>query len=510
VSHKLFKSTMIVASMTFISRILGLLREIVFASFFGATAGMDAFIVAFKIPNFLRRLFAEGAFNQAFVPVLAAQKTQVDQQQMRELIQRTMGTLGIVVFIVAIIGMLTSAVWVAIFAPGFWHDPAKFHLASGLLRITFPYLFFISLTALSGSVLNVYSRFAVPAITPVLLNICLIAAAIWLSPYFTHPVTAIAWGVLIAGVVQFLFQLPFLIRLKLLSWPRWGWRNPHVQRIIKLMVPVLFGASVVQVSLLVDTIFASFLKTGSVSWLYYSDRLMQFPLGVFGVALSTVVLPHLSKHHAKAQQGDYNRSLDWALRWVLVIGLPAAVGVGVLSMPLLVSLFHYGQFSIYDVVMSQESLIAFAVGLLFFIAVKVLVSAFYARQEMKLPVKIAVIAMLANIVLNGVLIVPLAHAGIALATSLAAALNALLLVWFLRKRKFYRPEPGWRGVSIAVVCACILMGLILWYCAAPLSDWAQWHAMSRVFHLVVLIVIGIIAYGVFTVVFGLRLRHLSR
>ena len=505
-SRKLLKSTVVFAGMTFVSRVLGLVREMVFASFFGATAGMDAFLVAFKIPNFLRRLFAEGAFAQSFVPVLSETKAKHDEATLRELVQRTAGTLAVIVFIIAMIGMLTSAVWIAIFAPGFLHDPAKFELSTRLLRITFPYLFFISLTALSGAVLNTYGKFAVPAFTPVLLNVTLILFTILLSHHFEYPVEAVAWGVLVAGIVQFLFQLPFLWKLRLLTWPKWGWHFPLVRKVLKLMVPILFGASVTQIGLLIDTVFASFLKTGSVSWLYYSDRLMQFPLGVFGVALSTVILPHLSRHHAMKNDREYKHALDWALKMVVLFAIPAALGLLLLSGPLLSTLFEYGKFNYFDVRMAQQSLAMFALGLPFFITVKVLVTAFYSRQNMKTPVKIAVIALLVNIIGNATLIWPMAHAGIALSTSIASLVNVGLLFFILSKQKIFQAQPGWGRIWCTLIIGCTVMAALIFIFNVPLNRWNQWHGLIRAGHLAILVGVGIVSY--LTVFFILARKHI--
>lgn len=507
-SRRLLRATAGVSLMTVLSRVLGLVREIIFATHFGATAGMDAFLVAFKIPNFMRRLFAEGAFSQAFVPIFSQQYSQHDQSQLKQTVQYVAGTLALILFVIAVLGILSSALWIALFAPGFAHDPAKFNLAQFMLRLTFPYIFFISLTALAGGVLNTFSRFLVPAFTPVLLNIAIIAMVWYLAPHLAHPVVAAAWGVLLAGIIQFLFQLPFLYRIGMLVWPKWGWHQPVVRRLVKLMVPVLFGASVAQISLLLDTIFASFLPTGSVSWLYYSDRLMQFPLGIFGVALSTVVLPVLSKHHGRQDQEGYNRSLDWALKLVMLFGVPAASGLAILSGPLIAALFGYHQFNHFDVLMSQRSLIAFSFGLLFFIAVKVLVSAFYARQNMRTPVKIAAVAMLTNLIFNGLLIGPLAHVGLALATSISAIVNVTLLVWFLFRLKIYRPCQGWSRILIATVLATLVMGAALFWLSPLVTTWLQWHLLTRLWHLLALIALAVCLYLIVLALCGIRKRHL--
>lgn len=508
-SSKLFKSTIVVGFMTLLSRILGLLREMVFATQFGATGSMDAFLVAFKIPNFMRRLFAEGAFAQAFVPVFAAQSESGDREQMRQTVRFISGTLAVIVLLVALVGMATSMVWVSLFAPGFVDEPQKFDLAQQMLRITFPYIFFVSLTALAGGVLNSLHKFAVPAVTPVLLNLAIIGSVLGLSSGFQDPVVAAAYGVLMGGIIQLLWQLPFLYRVGMLVKPVWGWSQPVVRRVIKLMVPVIFGASVAQISLLFDTIFASFLKTGSVSWLYYSDRLVQFPLGVFGVALSTVVLPTLSKQHVSDQRA-YNRSLDWALRLVIVLGIPAAVGIAVLSGPMVATFFGYDAFSTHDVIMSRNSLVAFAVGLVFFIAVKVLVSAFYARQQMKTPVKIAAVSMLCNLLFNAILIWPLAHVGLALATSLGALVNVSLLYWQLRKQHIYQPESAWGRTWVATSIACLGMVSLLYWLSPNIQIWATWTAGQRIWHLLLLILSAKVVYVLLLYLCGIRKQNLTQ
>lgn len=504
-SKKLLKSTAVVGSMTFLSRILGLVREIVFATTFGATAYMDAFLVAFKIPNFMRRLFAEGAFSQAFVPVLSEVKTKEDHAAVKDLIAHVAGLLGLVVFVISLLGMVIAGLVVAIFAPGFWHDPAKFNLAESLLRVMFPYLFFIALTALSGGVLNTYSKFAVPAFTPVLLNVVLILMSLYAAPHFAQPETAIAIGVVIAGVVQLAFQLPFIYRLGLLAWPKIKLAHPGVKKILKLMVPALFGASVVQIGLLVDTIFASFLQTGSVSWLYYSDRLMQFPLGVFGVALATVVLPHLSKQHALQDTEGYSKALDWAVRLVILMAVPAAVGLCVLAKPIIATIYQYGHFDLYDAQKARWSLMAFSSGLLFFIWVKVMVSAFYARQDMKTPVKIACVALACNVAFNFILVWPLAYVGIALSTAIAALVNTTALFVILHKRGIYKAHCNWWHVLFSVLVSSGVMGVILWWFAR--GDWAAMHMLTRVWHLALLLVVGVVSYVVLLALTGMRKKH---
>ncbi|MFA5529443.1 MAG: murein biosynthesis integral membrane protein MurJ [Thiohalomonadaceae bacterium] len=511
----LLRSTATVGGLTMISRVLGFIRDVVIARVFGAGLGTDAFFVAFKIPNFMRRLFAEGAFSQAFVPVLSEYKARRSGDEVRTLIADAAGTLGGFLTLLSVAGMLGAPWLVMLFAPGFIDEAEKFALTTELLRVTFPYLLFISLAALAGGVLNTYSRFAVPAVTPVWLNISLIAAALFAAPYFEQPVQALAWGVFIAGVLQLAFQLPAIARLGLLARPRWGWQDPGVRRILKLMLPAIFGSSVAQVNLLLDTIIASFLVTGSVSWLYYSDRLVEFPLGVFGVALGTVILPNLSRQHAEAVPEDFARTLDWAVRWVLLIGVPATVGLMLLAGPMLTSLFHYGAFTDQDARMATLSLVTFSLGLVAFMLVKVLAPGFYARQDTRTPVRFGVYSMVFNMAVNLLIIVPLAmvgvsglHAGLALATSLAAFLNAGLLFRRLRAERVWRPAPGWGRFTLRLVLANGAMGVVLWLSAGSLEQWLAMGGAERVLRLAVLIATGAAVYGVVLLALGTRLAEL--
>lgn len=507
-SKSLLKSTSVVVCMTMVSRVFGFLRDMVTANIFGAGAAFDAFSVAFRIPNFMRRLFAEGSFSQAFVPVLAEYQKNKSKEEVRHFIDAMSGTLGVALLCVTILGMLASPLVVRLFAPGFETEGPRFDLAVMMLRITFPYLFFISLTAFSGAVLNTYSKFWVAAFTPVFLNISMIAAAFFLAPQFATPIIALAWGVFIAGVVQLMFQLPFLRMMQLLPRPRMNFRDPGVRKVLALMVPALFGVSVGQINLLVDSIFASLLVVGSVSWLYYSDRLMEFPLGVFGVAISTVILPHLSRHHAAKSDTAFSLTLDWALRTVLLVGVPAAVALAVLSGPMLSTLFQYGRFNEYSVLMARQSLSAFAVGIAPFMLVKILAAGFYAKQDMRTPVRIGVIAMVSNMLFNLALIYPLKHAGIALATSLAAILNAGILFYFLRLRGLYHPRDGWLVFVLRLSVVNLVLALWFWWGAGDLSAWMGQAATWRVMHLLVLLVVGVLGYFAMLWVVGVRVRDL--
>ena len=418
---------------------MGLLRDVVLANLIGANGNADAFFVAFKIPNFLRRLFAEGAFAQAFVPVLADTREKGGQAAVRELVDRVAGVLGGVLLLLTLITVMASPIVATIFAPGFLRDPAKLALTGDLIKLTFPYLLLISLTGFAGAILNSYQRFAVPALTPVLLNLCLIGAALWGAPNFEEPVVALALGVLVAGFAQLLFQVPALAGVGLVPRPRWAPRHEGVRRIMLLMVPALFGVSVSQINLLLDTVLASLLPTGSVSWLYYSDRLTELPLGVFAIAIATVILPTLSGQRARADDPAFASTLAWAIRCVLLIAIPATVALAILAEPLLATLFQYGAFSEGDRTMAAASLRAYTLGLGAFMLVKVLAPGFYAREDMRTPVRIGIIAMVANMLLNAAFVFPLmwwlnlGHVGLALATSVAAWLNAMLLYRGLRR-----------------------------------------------------------------------------
>lgn len=470
--------------MTMLSRVLGLVRDIVIANLFGATAGADAFFVAFKIPNFLRRLFAEGAFSQAFVPVLSEYRERRTPEETRILVNAVAGTLATVLGVLTLLAILGAPLLAWLFAPGFSDEPVKFQQTVDMLRITFPYLLLISLTAFAGAILNSFDNFAVPAFTPVLLNLSLIGAAVWLTGVVAEPVFALAWGVVIAGVSQLLFQLPWLARIGYLPVPRPSFAHPGVRRILKLMTPALFGVSVSQINLLLDTILASFLVTGSVSWLYYSDRLTELPLGVFGIAIATVILPSLSRKHVASDRESFSRTLDWAVRCVLLIGAPAALALALLALPMIATLFKHGALTDHDVVMASGSLQAYSLGLLFFMLVKVLAPGYFARQDTRTPVRYGLIAMGLNMVFNLLLIFPLAHVGLALATSLSAGVNAGLLIWGLFRAGVYAPQAGWLrfALQLSVGLAALLVFVLLvspseaTWLVATAGDRALWMA----------------------------------
>ncbi len=503
----MFKSLAKVGSNTMLSRVLGFVRDLVFAHIFGANAGTDAFFVAFKIPNFLRRLFAEGSFSVAFVPVLVEYKAKRTFEELQLFVGNVAGTLGGILLLVTTLGVLGSPVLVMIFAPGFIGVEGKMVLAADMLRLTFPYLLFISLTAFAGSILNSYDRFGIPAFTPVLLNVVLIASALWLSPMMDRPIVALAWGVLLAGIVQFLFQLPFLKQLGLLPRFRFTPKDEGVRRIVQLMLPAIFGVSVTQLNLLLDTLIASFLTDGSISWLYYSDRLMEFPLGILGVGLATVILPSLSHKHATESPDGFSHTLNWALRWVLLLGVPCAVGLFMLAGPMIATLFQSKVFLASDVAMAQRSLMAYSIGLFPFIMIKVLAPGFYARQDTKTPVKIAVLAMVTNMVFNIILVFPLAHAGLALATTLSACLNAGLLFRSLRRDGVFQPEAGWLSLILRGLAAAAAMGVVLYLLAGDLTGWMGVGTWDKIWRLALLICAGAGVYGVILWLLGIRIKH---
>jgi putative peptidoglycan lipid II flippase len=510
----LLKSTTTVGAMTLLSRVLGLVRDMVFARLFGASYLMDAFFVAFKIPNIFRRWSAEGAFSQAFVPVFADYDQNRSREEVQELVDRVSGTLGVLLFAFTALGVLAAPALILVFAPGFAAEPEeadRFELAVDMLRLTFPYLFFISLAALAGAVLNTYQRFAVAAFSPVLLNVCMIGFAAFVAPYYERPGMALAAGVFAAGIVQLLFMLPYLRGIGLLPRPRWGLAHAGVRRILSLMAPAIFGSSVAQISILLDTLIASFLVTGSISWLYYSDRLMEFPLGVFGIALATVILPNLSRQHASASREQFAATMAWSIRFVILISAPASVGLVVLAGPMLATLFFGGEFSSADVHMASLSLMAYAAGLVALTLVKVLAPGFFARQDTRTPVRVGLVALGANMLFNLLVVAPWAwlggpapHAMLAASTSLSGFLNAALLYRGLRRDGVLGAEAGWGRFLLQVVVACGVMAMLLVTVTPALPRWFEAGLALRCLWLGAAIAAGALAY--FAVLFATGLR----
>jgi putative peptidoglycan lipid II flippase len=506
----LLRTLATVSSLTLISRILGYVRDFFIARVFGAGLATDAFFVAFRIPNLLRRLFAEGAFSQAFVPVLAEHRNRRTAEETRALIDGVGTVLFLALVVAAALGVVAAPLVIYLSAPGFAADAAKFELTVQILRITFPYIVFISLVAFAAGILNTWNRFSVPAITPALLNVSFIIGAAFFAERFDPPVLVLAWAVFAGGALQLAFQLPYLGRMGLL--PRWrlDLGHPGVRRMLTLMAPAAFGVSISQVSLLISTIFASFLVSGSVSWLYYADRLMEFPAGVLGVALGTILLPSLSKLHASGNEAEYGRLLDWGLRLTILLAVPSAAALAVLALPLIATLFHYGRFTSEDAWMTRQALIAYSIGLVGMILVKILAPGFYARQNIATPVKIGIVTLGATQLMNLALIGPLRHAGLALAIGLGACLNAGLLYRYLRLSGVYTPEPGWGGFLLRVAAAVGLMALVL---RLAMGDPAWWLASPwelKVPALIALVGLGALAYGACLAAFGVRPSQFSR
>lgn len=510
----LLASTSVVSAMTLLSRILGLVRDVVFARYFGATIVMDAFIVANRIPNMLRRFFAEGAFSQGFVPVMARYREQHDHEEARQLIDAVAGTLGLILFLVTLAGVIAAPLLVLVVAPGFVGDDGRFDLATAMLRFTFPYLLFVSLTAFAGGILNTYGRFAAPAFTPVLLNVALIAAALWLSPMLAEPGMALAYGVLAAGVVQLLFQLPFLAKIHAIPRPRWRPAHAGVRRIGKLMLPAIFGSSVAQLNVLVGGVIASMLGVGKISLLYYSDRLMEFPLGLFGIALATVTLPHLSRQHASRSTAQFAQTMDWSLKLTLLIAVPAAIGLIMLAGPLTATIFFGGEFSPDDVRLAAIALQAFAFGLIGFSLVKTLAPAYFAREDTRTPVRIGLIALLVNFIISVALawwLVSIgsdaSHAGLALAISIAALVNAALLYRGLRRDGVIVHASDWNPLLVRFAVANTVMAVVLVWLDRPLDWWLTIAPLERAGWLLLSVTAAALTYFAALWGAGGRLSH---
>ncbi len=501
-----------VGSMTFISRILGFVRDTLIARVFGAGMLSDAFIVAFKIPNLLRRISAEGAFSQAFVPILAEYKSQRTFDETKTLVNRVATWLAIILVVVTLLGMLAAPFLVSIIAPGFRVNPEKMQLTIDLLRITFPYIFFISLVSMAGGVLNTYNKFGIPAFTPVWLNVAMISAVLFFADSFAEPIKVLAWAVFVGGFLQLIFQIPFLKQIGLLPKFDFHWNDDGVWRILRLMGPAVLGVSVAQISLIINTVFASFLKTGSVSWLYYADRLMEFPTGVLGVALGTILLPSLSKAYSAKNEREYSELLDWGLRLTFLLAAPAAVALAVLATPLVITLFFYGKFTALDVAMTQQALIAYSLGLIGLILVKILAPGFYARQNIKTPVKIAIFVLIVTQMMNFLFVFALdfKHAGLALAIGLGACLNASMLYYQLRKAQLFQPKAGWALFFIKLLIALIVLGFVLFFAMGDVSAWLNYSIIKRLFWTAGLVTIGGASYFATLFILGFRPRDYMR
>lgn len=510
----LLRATSVVSSMTLVSRILGLARDIVFARFFGAGIVMDAFVIANRIPNMLRRFFAEGAFSQGFVPVMARYREQHQHQDARQFVDAVAGTLGLILFGITLVGVVAAPLLVLIVAPGFVGEDGRFDLATTMLRFTFPYLLFVSLTAFAGGVLNTYGRFAVPAFTPVILNIVLIAFAMWLSPLLDEPGMALAYGVFVAGVIQLLFQIPFLSKIDAIPRPRWRPQHDGVKRVVKLMLPAIFGSSVAQINVLLGGIIASLLGPGKVSLLYYSDRLMEFPLGMFGIALATVTLPHLSRQAANKSMRDFSNTLDWSMKLVVLIAVPASIGLIMLAEPLMATIYYGGVFDETHVELAAVSLQTFAVGLIGFSFVKILAPAYFAREDTRTPVKVGLIALVVNFSLSVIFAYYLtkigfaaSHAGLALAISIAALLNAWLLYRGLYRGNVIQHAKDWSPMLVQFLVANVAMAMCLYFMQRPLEWWLDASVLQRSIWLGIVVIAAAAVYFLALFVAGMRSSH---
>lgn len=508
--NSLLRSLANVSGMTMVSRIIGFARDMLTAIYFGAGFATDAFNVAFKLPNLLRRIFAEGAFSQAFVPVLAEYKTKRTHAETKEFVAAIMGLLALALMLITIVGMVFASVVIWITAPGFTDDPQKFGLTVDLLRITFPYILFISLASMIGGVLNTWGLFSIPSFTPTILNVSFIVFIVFFRNSFHPSILTLAWATFCGGLLQLLFQIPFLKKIDMSVWPKLDWQNPAIWRVIRLMGPAIFAVSIAQVSMVINTIYASFLPSGSISWMYYADRLMEFPTGVLGVALGTILLPSLSKHASSKNVAEFSKTLDWGVRLCLLLALPATVGLALTAKPLTMTLFMHGKFNMFDVIMTERALIAYSIGLMGLILVKVFGPGFYANQDIKTPVKIAIFVLLCTQIMNLSFIGPFKHAGLALSIGLGACLNAFCLCYLLIKRGIYIPQSGWRSFLTKLILAILVMAtmLILSLHFLPLNFVGQLHI--RVLSLFALLIIAIVSYFGSLALLGFRVHHFSK
>lgn len=512
ISMNLLKSLATVSGLTLVSRILAFGRDVLIASVFGAGIANDAYVLATRLPNLLRRMFAEGAFSQAFVPIFGEYKQRRGQDETKLLVDHVTTMLALILLVVTVLGIVAAPLIIYLTAPGFLEDPAKFDLTVQMLRITSPYIFFISLVAVAAGILNTYNKFWVPAVAPILLNICLIGGVLWLTPYFAQPVIALAWAWFIAGFVQLAFQVPFLKKIGMMPTLRLSLRDPGMWRVIKQMGPAMFGVSISQISLILNTVIASFFVAGSVSWLYYADRLMEFPSGMLGAALGTILLPSLSKCFAANNMQEYSKLLDWGLRLTMLLALPAALALGLIAVPLLSTFFQRGAFTAQDVVMTSHALIGYSVGLLGILLVKILAPGFYARQNIRTPVKIGIITLVATQAMNVLFVyfLQLQHAGLALSIGLGACLNSAILFYFLRKGGIYQPEPGWGIFMVKITVAVGVLAVTLWFAMGSQASWLTGDGWSRVLRLSLLVGGGMLAYFAALAVLGFRPRHFSK
>ena len=506
----LLRTLVSISSLTLLSRILGFVRDILMARIFGAGMANEAFVIAYRLPNLLRRMFAEGAFSQAFVPIFSEYKSRRGQDDTKLLVDHVVTLLAIILFVITLVGIIAAPVLVYVTAPGFIANTEKFNLTVQLLRITSPYIFFISLVAVSAGILNTYNKYWVSAFAPVLLNLCFIGTMLWLVPYFERPIMALAWAVFAAGFIQLAFQVPFLKKIGMLPRWRFSLKDEGVWRVLKQMGPAVFGVSISQISLIINTIFASFMAAGSVSWLFYADRLMEIPAGLLGVAISTILLTSLSRHHAERNTVEYSKILDWGLRLTIMLTLPAALSLGLIAVPLLSTFFQGGAFAAHDVLMTRNALVGYSVGLIGMLLVKVLAPAFYARQDIRTPVKIGIFTLIATQIMNLLFIGWLQHAGLALAIGLGSCINSAILFYLLRKRGIFQPEPGWLKFFAKIAVALLALGWVLWFGMGTEEHWLTTHGWARIGHLSWLVALGGLMYFAVLGVLGFRLRDFAK
>ena len=490
---------------------LGLIRDIVITGLLGTGVALDTFVVMMKVPSVFRRLFAEGAFNQAFIPVLSEYREKDNTKEVSNLINSVFSILSSVLLLITILALIAAPFFVLIFAPGFYFEPLKKQLAIDILQITFPYLFLVSLVALSGAILNTYDRFSLPALTPLFYNLVLITFGLWIAPAEEIPVYALAWGVFVAGCVQVLIQIYPLMSMGLLPRFKLNFNHPGARRVMYLMVPGIIAGGVSQINMLVDTILASLLPTGSPSWLYVSDRLMQLPLGIFAIAISTVILPKLSLLHAEGSKDSFSNTIDWAIKLVLLAGIPAVIGLVVLAEPIILTLFERGEFSSKDTMRTAYSLIALALGLVGFMLIKVLIPGFFAQQRPKTPLKIAFLSMILNAVLAWffAFFLEYGHVGLAAASSIAAFFSVFCLIIILTKEKIYIPGAGWFYFLARIIFGSILLFIMLNYLSVDIEFWRKLEVFERVLRLFFLCSGGVVIYILTLWISGLRFNQLT-
>lgn len=510
----LWRSTITISAMTMLSRIMGLVRDVVLLSVFGSGKDFDTFVVAFRIPNFFRRLLAEGAFSQAFIPVLTEYKNTKVHAEVQILISRVFGGLLLITSLLTLLAMVAAPAILYVYAGGFTQDPAKFAQLTDLFRLTFPYLLFMSLTAFASSILNSYGSFTTPAFAPVLLNLTMILAALFLAPYFEPAIMSLGWAVLLAGILQLAIQLPELWRKKLLIPPKLDFKHEGVQRILKLMLPALFGVSVTQINLLLNTFWASHMQDGSVSWLYTAERMTELPLGLIGVAIGTVILPSLASRKADQDMEKFRGMMDWATKVILLAGIPASIALCMLSTPIIQTLFQHGEFTLRDTQMTSMALQCMSGGVISYMLIKVFAPGFYAQQDTKTPVRIGIVTVFANMFITIILLGIFhligwqeQHLALALASSGSALINASLLYVVLHRRKIYRFESHWKKIAIQFFVANTAMIAALWFGLKWFDGTAS--AMTRIIELIALCVLGIAIYLVGLVATGFRPRHLK-